>query len=184
VHLGAISEETTLKGKASRGLTARSRFRCPIAPDQIGLRKRQLGDRVDVMRPQSLINCRDVQASSRWYQKLLGCIGGHGGAEYERLWDPRWHTSKWGSDGLILQLHAWDVDHHHGPMGDPAASVGNGVLLWFEVDDFDVAVARARELEAPIVLDVHHNPNADHREIWLRDPDGYTVVLASPDGVA
>jgi hypothetical protein len=22
----------------------------------------------------------------------------------------------------------------------------------------------------------------DHREIWLRDPDGYLVVLASPDG--
>jgi hypothetical protein len=28
------------------------------------------------------------------------------------------------------------------------------------------------------------NPNASHREIWIRDPDGYTVVLASPDGEA
>jgi hypothetical protein len=30
--------------------------------------------------------------------------------------------------------------------------------------------------------------NADaapqHREMWLRDPDGYVVVLASPDGEA
>ena len=26
------------------------------------------------------------------------------------------------------------------------------------------------------------HPN--HWEIWLRDPDGYTVVLASPDGTA
>jgi hypothetical protein len=31
-----------------------------------------------------------------------------------------------------------------------------------------------------IQTDVHHNPNAGHREIWLRDPDGYLVVLAEP----
>ena len=69
-------------------------------------------------------------------------------------------------------------------MGDPSRAVGNGMLLWFEVDDFDAAVVRARELAAPIVLDVHRNPNANHRELWIRDLDGYTVVLASPDGDA
>jgi hypothetical protein len=31
-----------------------------------------------------------------------------------------------------------------------------------------------------IETDVHTNPNARHREIWLRDPDGYLVVLAEP----
>ena len=140
------------------------------------------------MRAQPLVNCRDVQASSRWYRRLLGCVGGHGGDEYERLWDPKLHTSKWGSDGLILQLHAWEVDHHHGPMGDPTRAVGNGVLLWFEVDDFDAAVARATELGAGVVLPPHRNPpdgepgGPAHREIWLRDPDGFVVVLASPDG--
>ncbi len=136
------------------------------------------------MRVQPLIVCRDVEASSRFYQRLLGCRGGHGGREYERLWDPRLHHSKWGSDGLILQLHAWDAEHHHGHMGDPAKPIGNGVMLWFEVDDFDAAVARARELGARVVLDVHRNPNAEHRELWIADPDGYTVVLASPDGDA
>jgi catechol 2,3-dioxygenase-like lactoylglutathione lyase family enzyme len=134
------------------------------------------------MQAQPLIVCRDVQASSRFYQRLLGCSGGHGGAEYERLVDPRLHHTKWGTDGLILQLHAWDEDHHHGSMGDPTQPVGNGVLIWFEVDDFDDVVARARELEAPVVLDVHYNPNAEHRELWIRDPDGYTVVVASHDG--
>jgi hypothetical protein len=62
-------------------------------------------------------------------------------------------------DGLILQLHAWDAAHHHGHMGDPTRPVGNGVMLWFEVDDFDAAVARARELQARVVLDVHVNPS-------------------------
>ena len=27
---------------------------------------------------------------------------------------------------------------------------------------------------------MHVNPNAKQRELWLRDPDGYTVVLAGP----
>ena len=136
------------------------------------------------MRPHPLINVRDVRRSSRWYEQLLACVGGHGGDEYERLYDPRLHHSQWGSDGLILQLHAFDVDHHHGHMGDASKPVGNGVLLWFEVDDFDAAVLRARALDASIILDVHVNPNANHRELWVRDLDGYTVVLASPDGEA
>jgi hypothetical protein len=28
------------------------------------------------------------------------------------------------------------------------------------------------------------NPAPQHRELWLRDPDGFVVVLASPDGEA
>ncbi|HET9608749.1 MAG TPA: VOC family protein [Acidimicrobiales bacterium] len=133
------------------------------------------------MRPQPLIAVRDVEASSRWYQRLLGCTGAHGGPEYERLV---------AGDRLVMQLHDWDVDHHHGAIGDPdARPYGNGVLLWFEVDDFDAAVARAGELGADVVLPPHRNPpegpgGPAHREIWLRDPDGYSVVLASPDGEA
>jgi catechol 2,3-dioxygenase-like lactoylglutathione lyase family enzyme len=133
------------------------------------------------MRPQPLIVVTDVEASSRWYQRLLGCRSAHGGPEYERLID---------GDRLILQLHAFDVAHDHGPIGDVAdRPYGNGVLLWFEVDDFDAAMARVAELEAPIVLPRHRNPPSgdggpNHWECWIRDPDGYTVVLASPDGSA
>jgi hypothetical protein len=58
------------------------------------------------------------------------------------------------------------------------------VVLWFEVADFDAAVARARRLRAEIIEEVHVNPAPRHREIWLRDPDGYVVVIASPDGEA
>jgi len=133
------------------------------------------------MHPQPLISVRDVEASSRWYQRLLGCQSAHGGREYERL----------ESNGrLIMQLHHWDVAHHHGRIGDPAVKpYGNGVLLWFEVDDFDAAVARAEELKAEVVQPRHRNPpdcdgGPNHWEIWLRDPDGYSVVLASPDGTA
>jgi catechol 2,3-dioxygenase-like lactoylglutathione lyase family enzyme len=133
------------------------------------------------MRPQPLIAVADVEASSRWYQRLLDCDSAHGGSEYERL--------VWDGD-LILQLHSWRVEHHHGPIGDPQQPHGNGALLWFETDDFDAAVARATELGAEVVMPPHRNPPGGepggpaHREIWLRDLDGYTVVLASPDGEA
>src|SRR6266540_3975091 len=69
--------------------------------------------------------------------------------------------------------------------------VGNGVLLWFgDVSDFDGVVARAEQLKTTVVRPPHRNPlegqgnGPGHREIWLRDPDGYTVVVASPDGEA
>ena len=133
------------------------------------------------MRPQPLIAVTDVEASSRWYQRLLGCEGDHGGSEYERLK----YQGK-----LILQLHRFDVEHHHGPIGDPNDKpYGNGVLLWFETDDFDAAMNRVAEMTPEIVMPRHRNPpegggGPKHWECWLRDPDGYLVVLASPDGSA
>ncbi len=121
------------------------------------------------VRPQPLIAVADVPAASRFYQALLGATSDHGGEEYERLV----------VDGeLVMQLHSNEVEHHHGPLGDRSPTAGSGVLLWFELDDFDSAVARTRETGAEIVTDVHVNPNAGHRELWLRDPDGYLVVLA------
>ena len=133
------------------------------------------------MRPQPLICVHDVEACSRWYQRLLGLRSAHGGPNYERL----------EKDGkLVLQLHRWDVEHDHGRIGDPAARpYGNGVLLWFEVEDFDAAVGRSVELKAEVIKPRHRNPatgsgGPNHWELWLRDPEGYGVVLASPDGSA
>ena len=133
------------------------------------------------MHPQPLIAVTNVEASSRWYQQLLGCQSAHGGDDYERL--------NFGGE-LILQLHSFDVDHHHGPIGNvDDKPYGNGVLLWFEVEDFDAVVDHVAEMNADVILPCHRNPptgegGPNHWEIWLRDPDGYTVVQASPDGTA
>ena len=65
-----------------------------------------------------LICVHDVESSSRWYQRLLGCQSGHGGAEYERLNS---------GNRLILQLHRWDTTHEHGALGDVGdRPYGNG----------------------------------------------------------
>ncbi|MPZ60258.1 MAG: VOC family protein [Propionibacteriales bacterium] len=119
--------------------------------------------------PQPMLAVSDVEKASKWYQQVLAGVSGHGGPEYERLLV---------DDVLVLQLHQIDVEHHHGPFGDATQPLGNGMAVWFEVDDFDAAVDRVRRASAQIVTDVHHNPNAGHREIWLRDLDGYLVVLA------
>ena len=125
------------------------------------------------MLPQPMIAVTDVPASSRWYQQVLGCQSGHGGDEYEQLvYDGR----------LILQLHHWDA-HEHPFLGDPQSKpYGNGALLWYKTDSFDECVERIRAVGAQVLEEPHINPNARHREIWLRDPDGYVVVLAGPYG--
>ena len=53
---------------------------------------------------------------------------------------------------------------------------------WFQVDDFDAAVKRARALKAEVIEDAHINPAPKQWEIWLRDPDGYVVAIAGPEG--
>jgi hypothetical protein len=128
---------------------------------------------------QPLIACRDVQASSRWHCELLGVESLAAGqpsdhdAMYDRLLV---------NDQLLLQLHAWDVEEHPNLTNPDSARVGHGVLLWFEVEDFDEAAARAKALKAKILLKPHVNPNAGPSRNLDADPDGYGVVLASADG--
>lgn len=121
--------------------------------------------------PQPLLVVRDVPASSTFYQRVLGAESGHGGDEYEQIMS---------GGELVLQLHALEVEDHHGALADPDQPLGNGVVVWFEVADFDAAVERARATGAPVVHDVLTNPNARQQELWIRDPDGYLVVLAGP----
>jgi len=125
---------------------------------------------------QPLIAVRDVRASSRWYQQLLGLttLPEHSHRDfYDRLLS---------AGQLVLQLHAWDEEDHPNLVNPDAAPVGHGILLWFEVDDFDEVVRQARALGAQIIQEPQVNPAPRHREVWLRDPDGYVVVVASPDG--
>lgn len=125
---------------------------------------------------QPLIAVRDVRASTGWYEKLLG-LKRLGQSDHDHIYQRLLR-----GDDLILQLHSWEDEDHPNLVGRDAAPHGHGVLLWFEVDDFDAAVQRAKEMNVEVVLDTLINPNARHREFWIRDPDGYVVVLASHDG--
>ena len=132
--------------------------------------------RKSTVESQPLIAVRSVRASSRWYAELLGAdsLPDHPHRDlYDRIYC---------SGQLVLQLHAWDEEGHPNLVNADKAPHGHGVLLWFQVEDFDAAAERARALHAEIVLEPHFNPAPQHREIWLRDADGYVVVISSPDG--
>jgi len=125
---------------------------------------------------QPLIAVRNVRESNLWYSELLGAdaLPEHSHRDvYDRISC---------AGRLVLQLHAWDKENHPNLVDAAVAAPGHGVLLWFQVDDFDSVVERARGLGAEIIEEPHVNPAPQHREIWLRDPDGYVVVIASPDG--
>lgn len=128
------------------------------------------------MRPQPLIAVTDVDASRRWYRRLFALDSNEGNQEYARLF----HNGQ-----LILQLHSFEAEHDHGPIGNSDDKpYGNGLLLWFEVDDFDAVMQRATDMAVEIVMPRHRNPRPNHWECWIRDLDGYIVVIASPDDTA
>lgn len=125
------------------------------------------------MKPQPMIAVADVESTSRWYQEVLGLESGHGGSEYERLL----HDGE-----LVLQLHQWEA-HEHPHLGNEGSRpYGNGVLLWFCTEDFAATAEHVLSTEAEILEQPKVNPNANHREVWLRDPNGYVVVVAGAYG--
>jgi catechol 2,3-dioxygenase-like lactoylglutathione lyase family enzyme len=120
-----------------------------------------------------MIACASVSASSEWYRRVLGFESGHGGDEYEMLM----------SDGaLVLQLHESDVHEHPFLVREGTPLGGNGVALWFESSTYADALDRIGATDAEVLEADHVNPLANHREVWLRDPDGYVVVVSSPYG--
>lgn len=125
------------------------------------------------MTPQPMIAVADVRATSNWYQRALGFTSGHGGDEYEQLLS---------GGNLVLQLHHWDA-HEHPNLGDPATRpYGNGVVLWFHEPEVALAYERAVAGGAEVLEPIKLNLLAHHREFWLRDLNGYIVVVAGNYG--
>jgi catechol 2,3-dioxygenase-like lactoylglutathione lyase family enzyme len=121
------------------------------------------------MKAQPMIVVADVEASSRWYQRVLGMRSAHGGDEYEQLT----------SDGdLVLQLHHDDQEEHPLLVSGPCT----GIALWFEDQRFDDTLGRIVAADAEIAEGPMVNPLAHHREVWLHDPDGHLIVVSSPFG--
>ena len=122
----------------------------------------------------SIIGVADVAQSFKWYQSLLG------------LPQTAPAHDDWGqivdADGTVLLcLHAWGA-HAHPPLTSPHdAKPGNGLLLFFRVDNFDVALQRARALVSRLEEEPHTNPSTGTEEFTLRDRDGYYVSISALD---
>jgi catechol 2,3-dioxygenase-like lactoylglutathione lyase family enzyme len=120
----------------------------------------------------TIIGVRDVSGSFKWYQSLLGLPETAPGHDYwGQLFD---------SDGTVLLcLHEWDAHGHPSLMSPDHAQPGNGLLLFFRVDDFDQALPRARSLVDRLEEEPHVNPSTETAEFSLRDPDGYYVTISA-----
>jgi hypothetical protein len=89
-------------------------------------------------------------------------------------------TSVLDSDGTVLLcLHQWGVEDHPSLTSPHDGTPGNGLLLFFRVDDYGMALQRARALVARLEEEPHVNPNTRTKEFSLRDPDGYYVTLSA-----
>jgi len=120
----------------------------------------------------TIIGVLDVPDSFKWYQTLFGQPETAPGHDYfGQILD---------SDGTVLLcLHEW-ATHEHPPLMSPdEAPPGNGLLLFFRVDDFEAALERARALVSRLEEEPHVNPNTRTREFSLRDPDGYYVTISA-----
>jgi catechol 2,3-dioxygenase-like lactoylglutathione lyase family enzyme len=64
-------------------------------------------------------------------------------------------------------------------MSPDTATPGNGLLLFFRVDDFERALERARSLVDRLEEEPDVNQATGTMEFALRDPDGYYVMISS-----
>jgi hypothetical protein len=120
----------------------------------------------------TIIGVRDVPSSFKWYQSLFGQPKTFPSHDYfGQILD---------TDGTVLLcLHQWGA-HGHPPLMSPdEASPGNGLLLFFRVDDFGLALKRARAVVTRLEEEPHVNPNTRTMEFSLRDLDGYYVTISA-----
>jgi len=120
----------------------------------------------------TIIGVADVARSFNWYQALFGQPASAPAHDYfGQILD---------TDGTVLLcLHEWGA-HDHPTLSSPArAEPGNGLLLFFRVDDFDAALLRARTLVGRLETGPQTNPATGTQEFALRDPDGYYVMVSA-----
>lgn len=119
----------------------------------------------------TIIGVADVACSFRWYQRLFGQ------AETRPAHDDFGQLVD--DDGTVLLcLHQWGA-HEHPPLAsEDSGRPGNGLLLFFRVDDFDDTLRRARTLVDALDEAPHLNSHTGTLEFALRDPDGYYVMVS------
>ncbi len=125
----------------------------------------------------TIIGVGDVAGSFKWYQTLLGLPESAPAHDYfGQILD---------SDGTVLLcLHAWGAHDHPSLTSPEHAQPGNGLLLFFRVDDFDLALTRARALVVRLEEEPNVNPSTGTMEFALRDPDGYYVMISALSAAA
>ena len=108
-------------------------------------------DRTQMKRTWTIIGVGDVAGSCKWYQSLLGqpeTPPAHD--DFGQILD---------SDGTVLLcLHEWGAHEHPSLMSPDQGKPGNGLLLFFRVDDFDMALQGHTRSSLRLEEEPHMNP--------------------------
>jgi hypothetical protein len=118
----------------------------------------------------TIIGVKNVPLSFKWYKSLFGQPETAPGHDYfGQILD---------TDGTVLLcLHQWGAHEHPTLMSPENGTPGNGLLLFFRVDDYEMALKRARAVVDRLAEEPHLNPNTQTMEFSLRDPDDYFVTI-------
>lgn len=121
-----------------------------------------------MVRTETIIAVKHVQKSAEFYSNLFNCKPEHGGDNFEIL------TS---DETVILCLHRWG-EHEHPTLLNPDIGVGNGLILFFRVDNLDQVLENAKNLNTVIEEEVHYNENSGKNQFILRDLDNYYLIVS------
>src|SRR6201987_461791 len=118
------------------------------------------------------IGVANASQSFKWYQSLLGLPEAAPAHDYfGQILD---------SDGTVLLcIHEWGTHEHPSLTSPNYAKPGNGLLLFFRADNFDMALLGARALVSQLEEEPHVNPSTGTSEFSLRDLDGYYVSISA-----
>jgi hypothetical protein len=115
-----------------------------------------------------IIAVKDVEASSKWYQFVLGCRSMHGGKEFDILVDK--------NNDVLICLHKWG-EHQHPTMKNSNITPGNGLILYFRTENLNEIRQNIDKIGGVVEEDIHLNTNSTKMEFSLRDPDGYYLTI-------
>ena len=127
-----------------------------------------------MIRTWTIIGVHNVAGSLNWYQSLFGQAATPPAHDhFAQIRD---------EDGTVLLcLHLWGAHEHPTLIRRDEEGHGNGLLLFFRVDDYEGTLKRARKLADRFAEEPHMNPNTQTSEFSLRDPDGYYVTISALD---
>ena len=74
-------------------------------------------------------------------------------------------------------MHKWEV-HSHPTLSNPEIKVGNGLILYFRVDNLNEIWENAKRLNAIVEEQPNLNKKSGKREFAIRDLDNYYLLIS------
>ena len=106
----------------------------------------------------TIIGVSDVPASFKWYQSLFGQPETGPGHDYfGQILD---------TDGTVLLcLHQWRAHEHPSLMSPDDGTPGNGLLLFFRVDDYEMALKQGTRSRRPVRRGAPREPEHSNKGV-------------------